>query len=166
MEGGTSEPYILVTGGLGYIGSHTVVELVAQQKEKVIIVDNLDNSSIKCLDRIREITKAAETDLKFFQMNIMDVPAMEEQVFSKHTIKSVIHFAGYKAVGESVSKPLEYYNNNVSGTISLMQLMQKYKVKTFVFSSSATVYGENPSCKEGDTIQPINCYGRTKSMVE
>lgn len=82
----------------------------------------------------------------------MNLPDMDEKIFSKYTIKSVIHFAGYKAVGESVSKPLEYYNNNVAGTISLMQLMQKYNVKTFVFSSSATVYGENPACKEGDTI--------------
>lgn len=91
---------------------------------------------------------------------------MEMQIFSKFNIKSVIHFAGFKAVGESGKKPLEYYDNNVAGTITLMQMMKKYEVKNLVFSSSATVYGENPHCKEGDKIQPINVYGRTKSMVE
>ena len=141
-----NQQYILVTGGLGYIGSHTVVELVAQD-ENVLIVDNLDNSNIKCLDRLKEITGKPDKIL-FIELDIKNQQAMEDQIFSKYTLKSVIHFAAYKAVGESVSKPLEYYNNNVCGTVTLLLLMKKYKVKCFIFSSSACVYGENALCTE------------------
>lgn len=161
-----SETFILVTGGLGYIGSHTVVELIEKEDENVIIVDNLDNSNIKCLDRIREITGVDENKLKFFQLDILDEKNMDEQIFMKHNIKSVIHFAGLKAVGESISKPLEYYHNNFSGSVILMRLMKAYGVKTLVFSSSACVYGDNAACKEGDKIQPTNPYGQTKAMIE
>lgn len=91
---------------------------------------------------------------------------MEEQVFQKYNIKTVIHFAALKAVGESVSKPLEYYNNNVCGTVTLLLLMKQYKIKCFIFSSSACVYGENALCVEEDKIQPINVYGQTKAMIE
>ena len=145
-----NQQYILVTGGLGYIGSHTVVELV-EQDENVLIVDNLDNSNIKCLDRLKEITGKPDK-IVFIELDIKNQQAMEDQIFSKYTLKSVIHFAAYKAVGESVSKPLEYYNNNVCGTVTLLLLMKKYKVKCFIFSSSACVYGENALCTEKDKI--------------
>ena len=157
QEGAGAKQYILVTGGLGYIGSHTVVELVVEEDELVVIVDNLDNTSILALDRLREITGKPE-NIFFHQIDIKDQAAMTE-VFSTYTFKSVLHFAALKAVGDSVKKPLEYYNNNVSGTISLLQMMQKFNVKTFVFSSSACVYGENPVNTETDKIQPINPYG-------
>ena len=113
--------HILITGGLGYIGSHTVVELV-NLNENVVIVDNLDNSNIVCLERLKTITGKPE-NITFLQIDIKDVAQMEEQVFSKFTISSVIHFAAFKAVGESVSKPLKYYHNNVCGTVTLLQLM-------------------------------------------
>ena len=153
-----NQEFILVTGGLGYIGSHTVVELVQEKDENVLIVDNLDNSNIKCLDRLKEITGKPD-QIHFLELDIKNQDKMESEVFQKYTIKSVIHFAALKAVGESVSKPLEYYNNNVCGTVTLLLLMKKYKVKCFIFSSSACVYGENPLCTEGDKIQPINVYG-------
>jgi UDP-glucose 4-epimerase len=95
----------------------------------------------------------------FVQLDIKDSAEMEKQVFQKYNITSCIHFAAFKAVGESVAKPLEYYHNNVCGSVTLLQLLQKYSVSTFIFSSSACVYGENPNCIEGDTIQPINPYG-------
>ena len=141
---------ILITGGLGYIGSHTVVELV-EQGHSVVIVDNLDNSSRVCFDRLVQITGKPD-QLKFVEVDILDTAKLDELVFSQFNFSSVIHFAAFKAVGESVSKPLKYYHNNVCGTVGLLLLMQKYKVKVFVFSSSACVYGENPNCIEGDVI--------------
>lgn len=116
-----------------------------------MIVDNLFNSNLKCLDRLREITGKQDETIVFKEGDICDLKFMDS-LFVDFKIKSVIHFAAFKAVGESVKKPLDYYQNNVSGTIHLLQLMKKYEVKCFVFSSSATVYGENPKCKEGDTI--------------
>jgi len=121
MESNAKE-YILVTGGLGYIGSHCVVELLTLHNEHVIIVDNLDNSSAKCLDRLNDITQKPE-HIIFNQLDIADEANMEEKVFKEYKIKATIHFAALKAVGESVSKPLEYYRNNVSGTITLLRLM-------------------------------------------
>ena len=136
----TSKGTVLVTGGLGYIGSHTVVELIAEGYD-VVIVDNLYNSNMKCLDRIKQITK--KDDIPFENVDIKNYEAMDK-LFQQYKPTSVIHFAAYKAVGESVSKPLEYYDNNVSGTISLLRIMDKYQCRVFVFSSSACVYGENP----------------------
>jgi len=141
-----------------------VVELVVEEDELVVIVDNLNNSSIICLDRLREITGKPQ-NMFFHEIDIRDQAAMTK-IFSTYTFKSVIHFAALKSVGDSVKKPLEYYNNNVSGTISLLLTMQKFNVKTFVFSSSACVYGENPVNTETEKIQPINPYGQTKAMME
>jgi len=160
----SSQTYTLITGGVGYIGSHTVVDLV-ERGDKIVIVDNLDNSNIKCLDRLREITKV-EDAIIFHEIDIKNEEKMEKEVFQKYKFNACIHFAAYKAVGESISKPLDYYNNNVCGSITLLRLIQKYAVKCFVFSSSATVYGENPQCVEQDKIQPINPYGQTKAMIE
>ena len=126
---------VLVTGGAGYIGSHTVVELLQDGKE-VIIVDNLCNSNPIVLDRIREITKK---DFKFYEIDITDEKKLDI-VFKENKIDSVIHFASYKAVGESVEKPLQYYTNNLINTLVILNLMKKYNVNKFVFSSSATVY--------------------------
>lgn len=159
-----TDEYCLVTGGLGYIGSHTVVEMV-NQDFKVVIVDNLDNSNVKCLDRINQITGKPE-NIVFVELDIKDLGKMEELVFQKYKITSCIHFAAFKAVGESVAKPLEYYHNNVCGSVTLLRLLQKYQVRLFIFSSSACVYGDNPHCIEGDKIQPINPYGQTKAMIE
>ena len=159
----TTNKTILVTGGNGYIGSHTVVELI-EKGFKVIIVDNLSNSSPKCLERVKEITMQQE--LVWENIDI----CKEEQlrgVFTKHgPFYGVIHFAAFKAVGESVQKPLQYYENNVGGSVTLLKLVQEFKVPVFVFSSSACVYGENPLAKEDDPICPINPYGQTKVMVE
>jgi UDP-glucose 4-epimerase len=170
---------ILVTGGCGYIGSHTVVELL-QANHKVVILDNLCNSSAKVIERIKAIvqiqvqshaegnTLANDNALTFIKGDIRD-EALLKQIFNTHPITSVIHFAGLKAVGESVSKPLEYYNNNVYGTLCLCQAMNKANVKTIVFSSSATVYGEdapvpyNEAMPMGNTTNP---YGTSKAMVE
>ena len=132
---------VLVTGGAGYIGSHTVVELLNANYE-VIIVDNYSNSKPEVLNRIKTITGK---DFTFYEADLLDKEALEE-IFEKETIDSVIHFAGYKAVGESVAKPVEYYHNNITGTLILLEVMKKYGVKNIVFSSSATVYGmNNPS---------------------
>jgi UDP-glucose 4-epimerase len=155
---------ILVTGGTGYIGSHTVVELL-NRGDNVIIVDNLSNSKIEVLDAIREITGK---DVKFYNINYLDREALEK-VFEENEIDSVINFAGYKAVGESVKEPLKYYENNVSGAIVLLETMQKYNVKKFVFSSSATIYGVQDSNKYVETMQrgiPSSPYGATKAMIE
>ncbi len=155
---------ILVTGGAGFIGSHTCVELLEAGYE-VVVVDNLCNANEESIDRIREITKK---DLTFYPVDIRDRDALRT-VYSEHDISAVVHFAGLKAVGESVMKPLEYYDNNVYGTIVLCQAMAEAGCKTMVFSSSATVYGfKNPiPYKEdfptGDTSNP---YGSTKAMVE
>lgn len=154
---------ILVTGGAGYIGSHTCVELLNQGYE-VIVVDDLSNASKISLQRVEEITGKKVT---FYEVNILDREKLEE-VFEKESIDSVIHFAGYKAVGESVQKPLEYYMNNVTGTLVLCETMRKYNVKNLVFSSSATVYG-NPHTvpiTEDFPLSVTNPYGRTKLMIE
>ncbi len=154
---------ILVTGGCGYIGSHTCVELINLHHD-VIIVDNLYNSSIKVLDRIKEITGVKP---KFYQVDILDRAALD-QVFAENKIDAVIHFAGYKAVGESVAIPLTYYKNNISGSINLYEAMAKANVKTIVFSSSATVYGDPASVpiKEDFPLSTTNPYGTTKLYNE
>ncbi len=155
---------ILVTGGAGYIGSHTVVELLNEGKE-VVIIDNFYNSKPQALEAIRKITKK---DFKFYEIDYMDRLALEK-VFEENNIDSVINFAGYKAVGESVQKPIEYYTNNVSGTLVLLDTMRKYNVKKFVFSSSATVYGEPeiiPITEESKTGGTTNPYGTTKLFIE
>ncbi len=154
---------LLITGGTGYIGSHTVVELLKLNKD-IIIVDNLANSSTKVLDRIKTISGKSVT---FIEADICDAVAMDN-VFAQHNIDAVVHFAGLKAVGESSQVPLSYYHNNVAGTITLLQAMDKNNVKNLVFSSSATVYGENnPSpLNENMPTSATNPYGQTKLMIE
>ena len=154
---------ILITGGVGYIGSHTVVELLKIDKE-VIIVDNLSNSNPIVLDRIKDITGK---DFKFYEVDTTDSEELEG-VFKENKIDSVIHFASYKAVGESVEKPLEYYSNNIINTLTVLNLMKKYNVKNFVFSSSATVYGNPHTCPitEDFPLSTTNPYGATKLMIE
>ncbi len=154
---------IMVTGGAGYIGSHTCVELLASGHD-VIAVDNLSNSREESLRRVREISGR---DLVFYKVDLLDQPALED-VFRKNDITSVIHFAGLKAVGESVEKPLLYYRNNVGGTISLCEAMRKFAVKDIVFSSSATVYGDPKSVPitEDFPLAPTNPYGLTKMVIE
>ena len=155
---------ILVTGGAGYIGSHTCIELLNQGQE-VVVVDNLCNSSEESLNRVKQITGK---DVTFYKADLLDKAAMEE-IFSKETVDAVIHFAGLKAVGESVAKPLEYYHNNITGTLTLMGVMDKVGVKNIVFSSSATVYGSPeiiPITEECPKGQCTNPYGWTKSMME
>lgn len=155
---------ILVTGGTGFIGSHTVVELI-EAGHDVVILDNLCNSNEKVLDRIEAITG---TKVKFYKADIRDKAALEN-VFANEKIDGVIHFAGLKAVGESVQKPMMYYENNITGTLNLMDVMGKAGCKNIIFSSSATVYG-NPAfvpiteeCPKGTCTNP---YGWTKSMLE
>ncbi|HFI0447066.1 TPA: UDP-glucose 4-epimerase GalE [Streptococcus suis] len=154
---------ILVTGGAGYIGSHTVVELIKLGKE-VVIVDNLSNSSILVLDRIEEITGKRPT---FYELDVADKAALHS-VFEKESIEAAIHFAGYKAVGESVEKPVMYYENNIMSTLALVEVMAEFGVKKIVFSSSATVYGlNNPSpLVENMPTSATNPYGYTKVMLE
>ena len=155
---------ILVAGGAGYIGSHTCVELLNAGYE-VVVVDNLYNASPKAIERVSEITGK---DVKFYEVDILDKAALTK-VFDENKIDAVIHFAGYKAVGESVAKPIEYYHNNMTGTLVLCDVMREHGVKNIVFSSSATVYGDpaqipiTESCPKG---QPTNPYGWTKSMLE
>jgi UDP-glucose 4-epimerase len=154
---------ILVTGGTGYIGSHTVVELMASGKD-VLIVDNLCNSKASVLDRIEGI---AGRRPGFAQLDVRDRNALR-RIFSAHRIDAVIHFAGLKAVGESVTQPLAYYDNNVSGSVALFECMVEARVKTIVFSSSATVYGDSPQMpiREEFPLSASNPYGRTKLMIE
>ena len=154
---------ILVTGGAGYIGSHTVVELIKLGKE-VVIVDNLSNSSILVLDRIEEITGKRPT---FYELDVADKAALRS-VFEKESIEAAIHFAGYKAVGESVEKPVMYYENNIMSTLALVEVMAEFGVKKIVFSSSATVYGlNNPSpLVENMPTSATNPYGYTKVILE
>ena len=155
---------ILVTGGAGYIGSHTCIELLNQGQE-VVVVDNLCNSSEESLNRVKQITGK---DVTFYKADLLDKAAMEE-IFSKETVDAVIHFAGLKAVGESVAKPLEYYHNNITGTLVLCDVMRNHGVKKIIFSSSATVYGDpafvpiTEDCPKGKITNP---YGQTKSMLE
>lgn len=154
---------ILVTGGMGYIGSHTVVELINQGFEPVI-VDNLSNSFIDVLDKLKLITNKS---IKFYKEDCTNYEKMDE-IFKKEQFDGLIHFAGFKAVGESVSKPLEYYKNNVLSTINLAKLSKKYQLKHFIFSSSATVYGDQKSpLKESMELkEATNPYGESKKMSE
>ena len=155
---------ILVTGGLGFIGSHTCVELIKKDHE-IIIVDNLYNSKEEVVDKLETITGVR---VKLYKYDLLQKEKVEE-IFKENKIDAVIHFAGYKAVGESVKKPLMYYSNNLQSTINLLEVMQEYNVKKLVFSSSATVYGD-PGCPKyveemgrGETTNP---YGTTKAMIE
>lgn len=154
---------ILVTGGTGFIGSHTIVELL-NEGYRVVAMDNLSNSKVTSLDRVEEITgKHAE----FIKADLLDEPALD-QLFSENNIDAVIHFAGLKAVGESVEKPLMYYTNNITGTVNLCRAMKKHNVKRLVFSSSATVYGdpsESP-LTEDSSLSATNPYGQTKLTIE
>ena len=155
---------ILVTGGAGYIGSHTVVELQNAGYD-VVVVDNLANSSEKSLERVEKITGKP---VKFYKADILDREALE-RIFAQEKIDSCIHFAGLKAVGESVQKPWEYYENNIAGTLTLVDVMRKNGVKNIIFSSSATVYGDPamiPITEECPKGQCTNPYGWTKSMLE
>ncbi|WP_210366131.1 UDP-glucose 4-epimerase GalE [Bacillus sp. REN3] len=154
---------ILVTGGAGYIGSHTCVELLDAGKE-VVIVDNFSNSKPEVLKRIKEITGK---DFKFYEVDLLDRDALAT-VFAENQIEAVIHFAGLKAVGESVAKPLQYYHNNLTGTLMLCEVMQERNVRNLVFSSSATVYGmpEKMPVSEDFPLSTTNPYGSTKLMIE
>jgi UDP-glucose 4-epimerase len=154
---------ILVTGGAGYIGSHTCVELL-NNNHSVIIADNLCNSKIQTIEKIKQISNK---DVIFYQVDVSDEQEIES-IFLSHQIDGVIHFAGLKAVGESVEKPLEYYYNNIVSTIILSKACIKYNVNKFVFSSSATVYGENqvPFVETMDLLPTTNPYGETKAISE
>lgn len=155
---------ILVTGGLGFIGSHTVVELLNEDYD-VVVVDNLYNSKEDVAEKIEKITGKT---FKLYKYDLLEKEKLEE-IFKENKIDSVIHFAGYKAVGESVKKPLMYYSNNLISTINLLEVMQKYEVKNIIFSSSATVYGDpgtpkyTENMERGKTTSP---YGTTKAMIE
>lgn len=154
---------ILVTGGMGYIGSHTVVELL-NKGEEVVVVDNLSNSSIDVLDKVEAITGSRPT---FYEIDLLDKEKLEF-VFKEHAIESVVHFAGLKAVGESVKIPLTYYHTNITGTLNLCELMDQYNCRNLVFSSSATVYGMNNEAPFDETmpLSTTNPYGATKLMIE
>ena len=154
---------ILVTGGTGYIGSHTSIELL-KSGEEIIIVDNLSNSKIEMCDKIKKISGK---DFKFYKVDLLDKENLEK-VFQENEITEVIHFAGLKAVGESCAKPIEYYHNNITGTLILVDLMRKYNCKKIVFSSSATVYGDPATVpiKEDFPLSTTNPYGSTKLMIE
>ena len=154
---------ILVTGGTGYIGSHTCVELLNNGYE-IVVIDNFSNSKKDVVEKIKEITKK---DFIFYEGDVCD-PDLLDKVFTENKIDAVIHFAGYKAVGESVAKPLKYYHNNLESTISLLEAMTKYDCKKIAFSSSATVYGkpEKLPIKEDFPLSTTNPYGTTKLMIE
>ena len=155
---------ILLPGGAGYIGSHTAVELLNADKE-IIIVDNFSNSKPEVLDKIKQITGK---DFKFYEVDCLDRKALEK-VFEENNIEAVINFAGFKAVGESVKKPIEYYMNNITGALTILDVMKEHNCKKFIFSSSATVYGEpekiplTEECRTGGTTNP---YGTTKLFIE
>lgn len=155
---------ILLPGGAGYIGSHTAIELLKEGKE-IVIIDDFSNSNPQVLEAIKKITAK---DFKFYEMDYKNKEKLEK-VFEENTIEAVINFAGFKAVGESVQKPIEYYTNNISGALVLLDTMRKYNCKKFIFSSSATVYGEperiplTEECKTGGTTNP---YGTTKLFIE
>lgn len=154
---------ILVTGGAGFIGSHAAVELLENGYD-IVIVDNLSNSQMESIERVKELTGK---DFPFYQTDLLNLSELEE-IFSRHSIEAVMHFAGLKAVGESVEMPLAYYHNNITGTLNLCAAMDKYKVKNLVFSSSATVYGnpERVPIDESFPLSATNPYGRTKLMIE
>jgi len=155
---------VLVTGGLGFIGSHTVVSLI-ESGHDVVCIDNLFNSKEEVVDRIEEITGKR---IKFVKGDVQDLSVLEP-LFKEDKIDAIIHFAGYKAVGESCAKPLEYYDNNLNSTFALLKMMAKYSVKIFVFSSSATVYGTPdhvPMTEEDEVKSATSPYGETKVMIE
>ncbi len=154
---------VLVTGGAGYIGSHTCIEMIKAGYD-VVIIDNLDNSNVESLRRVEKIVGKK---IKFYENDVRDKDALRK-IFSENSIDAVIHFAGLKAVGESVAKPIEYYDNNLISTIYLLEVMREFSVKKLVFSSSATVYGvaKEMPLKEGMPIGAINPYGRTKLFIE
>lgn len=163
-----SQDCILVTGGAGFIGSHTAVELL-QHKVKVVIVDDLSNASKKVLERIHTIVgDEAFSLLTFYQADVCDKQALSA-IFDAHPVTAVIHFAGFKAVGESVSKPIEYYTNNLSSTLTLVDVMRAHSCKSIIFSSSATVYGDPdslPLTEQSPKKSATNPYGWTKWMIE
>ena len=155
---------ILLPGGAGFIGSHTAVELLNKGRE-IVIIDNFSNSTPKALEAIKKITGK---DFKFYEMDYMDREKLEK-VFEENNIEAVMNFSGYKAVGESVQKPIEYYTNNISGALVLLDTMRKYGCKKFIFSSSATVYGEPekmPITEDTPTGGTTNPYGTTKLFIE
>ena len=154
---------ILITGGAGYIGSHTCVELLKQNYD-IIVFDNFSNSNPEVLDRIKTITNRTFIS---YDLDLLDKDSLK-RIFDDNEIDAVIHFAGFKAVGESIDNPLKYYENNIIGTINLLEVMDEYKVKNIVFSSSATVYGdpEKLPIKEDFPLSVTNPYGRTKLMIE
>ena len=154
---------VLVTGGAGYIGSHTCIEMIKAGYD-VVIIDNLDNSNVESLRRVEKIVGKK---IKFYENDVRDKAALRK-IFTDNSIDAVIHFAGLKAVGESVAKPIEYYDNNLISTIYLLEVMREFSVKRLVFSSSATVYGvaKEMPLKEGMPIGAINPYGRTKLFIE
>ncbi len=154
---------VLVTGGAGYIGSHTCIEMIKAGYD-VVVVDNLDNSSSESLFRVEKI---AGKEIRFYENDVRDKDALRK-IFSENEIEAVIHFAGLKAVGESVAKPIEYYDNNLISTLYLLEVMREFGVKKFVFSSSATVYGvaKEMPLREGMPTGAINPYGRTKLFIE
>lgn len=155
---------ILLPGGAGFIGSHTAIELLQEGKE-IVIIDNFSNSNPQILEAIRQITKK---DFKFYQIDYTNKGQLET-VFQENDIEAVINFAGFKAVGESVKKPIDYYTNNIVGALALLDTMKKFGCKKFIFSSSATVYGEperiplTEECRTGGTTNP---YGTTKLFIE
>ncbi len=155
--------YVLITGGIGYIGSHTVVALI-DAGYNPIIVDNLSNSKVEVIERIARITKKKPP---FYKIDLRDSATLDK-VFNKHQIDSVIHFAGLKAVGESVAKPLRYYENNIQSAVSLFNIMTRHHVKKLIFSSSAMVYGDSSAnpLREDYPVHPTNPYARTKLIIE
>jgi UDP-glucose 4-epimerase len=154
---------VLITGGTGYIGSHACIQLIENGYE-IVVVDNLSNSSPKVITRIQELT---EEKIEFHQVDILDKDGLRK-VFKQNEIGAVIHFAGLKAVGESVEKPWDYYHNNVSGTLVLLDVMKEFGTKNIIFSSSATVYGlpEKLPITEDFPLQQTNPYGSTKAIIE
>lgn len=154
---------ILVTGGAGYIGTHTCVELI-QAHHQIVVVDNLSNSKYEAIRRVEKIT---DSSIPFYQEDVTNYEAMEK-IFAKEKFDGIIHFAGLKCVPESVKVPLDYYQNNIDGTLVLLKLMKKFKVRNFVFSSSATVYGDPKilPIPEDAPLSATNPYGRTKLFVE
>ena len=154
---------VLVTGGAGFIGSHTSIELL-EKGEKIVILDNFCNSKPEMIDKIK---KLSGKDFKFYEVDLLDKEGIKK-IFEENDIEAVIHFAGLKAVGESVQKPLEYYHNNITGTLNLLDIMKKYNCKKIVFSSSATVYGSPKTVpiKEDFPLSTTNPYGSTKLMIE
>lgn len=164
---GLKDCTVLVTGGAGYIGSHTCLMLL-QQGCKVVVVDNLHNSSTVAIDRVKELAGVElALNLVFYETNILDKQGLE-MVFSVQNVDAVIHFAGLKAVGESVRDPIMYYSNNIAGTVVLCEVMEKFGCHSIIFSSSATVYGEPETvpCTEESPTSALNPYGRTKLFIE